>query len=43
MYLEGNIETKVFSDPATGVVRRIREIAIRGDGKILHFLIFSDN
>jgi hypothetical protein len=40
MYLEGNIETKVFSDPASGVVRHIREIAIRGDGKFLHFSHF---
>uniref|UniRef100_A0ACD5VQM2 Uncharacterized protein n=1 Tax=Avena sativa TaxID=4498 RepID=A0ACD5VQM2_AVESA len=32
IYLEGNIETKVFSDPITGLVRRIREIALRGNG-----------
>lgn len=37
MYLEGNIESKVFADPATGVVRRMREIAIRGNGKFLYF------
>ena len=30
--LEGNLETKVFSDPITGLVRRIREIALRRDG-----------
>ncbi|WOH14936.1 hypothetical protein DCAR_0934466 [Daucus carota subsp. sativus] len=29
LYLEGNLETKVFSDPITGLVRRIREFAIR--------------
>lgn len=35
LYLEGNLETKVFSDPITGLVRRIREIAIRRDGRIV--------
>ncbi|KAM3350152.1 hypothetical protein ACQJBY_022756 [Aegilops geniculata] len=35
LYLEGNIETKVFSDPITGLVRRIREIAVRGNGRFL--------
>ncbi|OAY79701.1 Single-stranded DNA-binding protein, mitochondrial [Ananas comosus] len=35
LYLEGNLETKVFSDPITGLVRRIREIAIRGDGRLV--------
>ncbi|PKA61700.1 Single-stranded DNA-binding protein, mitochondrial [Apostasia shenzhenica] len=39
LYLEGNLETKVFSDPVTGLVRRIREIAIRFDGRLL----FLDN
>ncbi|CAD5168494.1 unnamed protein product [Musa acuminata subsp. malaccensis] len=29
LYLEDNLETKVFSDPITGLVRRIREVAIR--------------
>lgn len=32
LYLEGNLETKVFSDPITGLVRHIREIAIRRGG-----------
>ncbi|KAJ3695320.1 hypothetical protein LUZ60_000697 [Juncus effusus] len=36
IYVEGNLETKVFSDPARGLVRRIREIAIRGDGRLLY-------
>lgn len=40
LYLEGNIECKVFSDPVTGIIRRIREIAVRGDGKFLYFLHF---
>jgi hypothetical protein len=35
IYLEGNLETKVFSDPITGLVRRIREIAVRGNGMLL--------
>ncbi|XP_010925025.1 single-stranded DNA-binding protein, mitochondrial [Elaeis guineensis] len=35
LYLEGNLETKVFSDPITGLVRRIREIAIRRDGRLI--------
>ena len=32
VYLEGNLETRVYNDPATGVVKRIREIAIRQNG-----------
>ncbi|XP_058088190.1 single-stranded DNA-binding protein, mitochondrial [Magnolia sinica] len=35
LYLEGNLETKIFSDPVTGLVRRIREIAIRRDGRLV--------
>ncbi|KAG0462559.1 hypothetical protein HPP92_021035 [Vanilla planifolia] len=35
LYLEGNLETKVFSDPITGLVRRIREVAIRRDGRLV--------
>uniref|UniRef100_A0A0A9FBT4 Single-stranded DNA-binding protein n=1 Tax=Arundo donax TaxID=35708 RepID=A0A0A9FBT4_ARUDO len=35
LYLEGNLETKVFCDPITGLVRRIREIAVRGNGRLL--------
>uniref|UniRef100_A0A0E0JLP0 Single-stranded DNA-binding protein n=1 Tax=Oryza punctata TaxID=4537 RepID=A0A0E0JLP0_ORYPU len=35
LYLEGNLETKVFSDPITGLVRRIREIAVRSNGRLL--------
>ncbi|RRT75179.1 hypothetical protein B296_00016012, partial [Ensete ventricosum] len=37
LYLEGNLETKVFSDPITGLVRRIREVAIRRDGTFTSF------
>ncbi|KAH0466706.1 hypothetical protein IEQ34_003944 [Dendrobium chrysotoxum] len=35
LYLEGNLETKVFSDPITGLVRRIREVAIRHGGRLV--------
>ncbi|KAF5468967.1 hypothetical protein F2P56_013074 [Juglans regia] len=35
LYLEGNLETKIFTDPTTGFVRRIREIAIRRNGRIV--------
>ncbi|XP_058009923.1 single-stranded DNA-binding protein, mitochondrial isoform X1 [Hevea brasiliensis] len=31
IYLEGNLETKMFNDPITGLVRRVREVAIRRD------------
>lgn len=41
IYLEGNLETKVFSDPVTGLVRRVREVAIRRDG--MYFLLNSCN
>ncbi|XP_030515092.1 single-stranded DNA-binding protein, mitochondrial [Rhodamnia argentea] len=35
LYLEGNLESKVFTDPVSGLVRRIREIAIRRNGRIV--------
>lgn len=35
LYLEGNLETKIFTDPATGLVRRIREVAIRRNGRLV--------
>lgn len=35
LYLEGNLETKIFCDPVTGLVKRIREIAIRRDGRLV--------
>lgn len=35
IYLEGNLETKVFSDPITGLVKHVREIAIRRGGRIV--------
>ncbi|KAJ0971563.1 hypothetical protein J5N97_019522 [Dioscorea zingiberensis] len=42
LYLEGNLETKVFSDPTTGLVRRIREIAIRRDGRLVFLSAETD-
>ncbi|XP_057517411.1 single-stranded DNA-binding protein, mitochondrial [Amaranthus tricolor] len=35
LYLEGNLETKVFTDQVTGLVKRVREIAIRRNGRIV--------
>ncbi|KAD2805920.1 hypothetical protein R6Q59_029068 [Mikania micrantha] len=35
LYLEGNLETKIFNDPITGLTRRVREVAIRGDGRVV--------
>lgn len=37
LYVEGNLETKIFNDPITGLVRRIREIAIRRNGILILF------
>lgn len=35
LYVEGNLESKVFTDPITGLVRRIREIAVRQNGRLV--------
>ncbi|KAJ7534400.1 hypothetical protein O6H91_13G092400 [Diphasiastrum complanatum] len=35
VYLEGDIETRVYNDPATNAVKRIREIAVRQNGRVL--------
>ncbi|XP_071731524.1 single-stranded DNA-binding protein, mitochondrial [Rutidosis leptorrhynchoides] len=35
LYLEGNLETKIFNDPITGLTRRVREVAIRRDGRVV--------
>ncbi|RAL41264.1 unnamed protein product [Cuscuta campestris] len=35
LYIEGNLESKVFSDPITGLVRRIREVAVRQNGRLV--------
>ncbi|XP_073023056.1 single-stranded DNA-binding protein, mitochondrial-like isoform X2 [Primulina eburnea] len=36
LYVEGNLETKIFNDPISGLIRRIREIAVRGNGRVLY-------
>ncbi|CAA0824354.1 Nucleic acid-binding- OB-fold-like protein [Striga hermonthica] len=35
LYVEGNLESKVFNDPITGLVRRIREVAVRRNGRVV--------
>ncbi|KAL9671500.1 hypothetical protein QQ045_009069 [Rhodiola kirilowii] len=35
LYVEGNLESKIFSDPISGLVRRIREVAIRQNGRLV--------
>ncbi|GFP97188.1 single-stranded DNA-binding protein mitochondrial [Phtheirospermum japonicum] len=35
LYVEGNLETKIFNDPITGLVRRIREVAVRRNGRVV--------
>ncbi|XP_051142380.1 single-stranded DNA-binding protein, mitochondrial [Andrographis paniculata] len=35
LYVEGNLETKLFNDPLTGLARRIREVTVRRNGRIL--------
>lgn len=35
LYVEGNLETKIFTDPITGLVRRLREIAVRRNGRLV--------
>uniref|UniRef100_A0A7N0TST9 Single-stranded DNA-binding protein n=1 Tax=Kalanchoe fedtschenkoi TaxID=63787 RepID=A0A7N0TST9_KALFE len=35
LYVEGNLESKIFNDPITGLVRRIREVAVRRNGRLV--------
>ncbi|KAE8735013.1 hypothetical protein F3Y22_tig00000510pilonHSYRG00008 [Hibiscus syriacus] len=35
VYLEGNLETKIFCDPTTGLARRLREVSVRRNGRIV--------
>eukprot|EP00249_Psilotum_nudum_P000789 c1290_g1_i1 orf=500-1165(-) len=37
VYVEGELETRVFNDPQTGMVRQDREIAVRASGRLLFF------
>ncbi|GAB2293836.1 hypothetical protein Dimus_028048 [Dionaea muscipula] len=43
VYVEGNLETKIFTDAISGLVRRVREIVIRRNGiipaSILHMYL----
>ncbi|PWA64271.1 Cyclophilin-like peptidyl-prolyl cis-trans isomerase domain-containing protein [Artemisia annua] len=42
LYLEGNLETKIFNDPITGLTRRVREVAVRRDGRVVFLQNGSD-
>ncbi|CAJ1944332.1 unnamed protein product [Sphenostylis stenocarpa] len=35
LYVEGNLEAKIFTDPITGLARRIREVAVRRNGRVV--------
>ncbi|OMO94442.1 Primosome PriB/single-strand DNA-binding protein [Corchorus capsularis] len=35
VYLEGNLETKIFADPITGLVQKRREVAIYKNGRLV--------
>ncbi|EPS63309.1 single-strand-binding family protein, partial [Genlisea aurea] len=35
VYVEGNIEMTIYNDPITGIARRIREISVRRNGRIV--------
>ncbi|CAN4107730.1 unnamed protein product [Withania somnifera] len=35
LYVEGNLETKIFTDPITGLIRCLREIAVRRNGRLV--------
>lgn len=35
LYVEGNLESKIFNDPISGLVRRIREVAVRQNGRLV--------
>lgn len=42
MYVEGEIETRVYNDSINGEVKSIPEICVRRDGTVLymHFFLF---
>lgn len=33
VYVEGNLETRMFNDPSTGLVKRLKEVAVRQSGE----------
>ncbi|XP_050377497.1 single-stranded DNA-binding protein, mitochondrial [Argentina anserina] len=35
IYLEGNLETKIYTEPTSGLVRRVRVVAIRKNGRLV--------
>ncbi|BBN08223.1 single-strand DNA-binding protein [Marchantia polymorpha subsp. ruderalis] len=35
VYVEGNIECRVYNDPNSGVIKRIREVAVRNNGRLM--------
>ncbi|GJT27297.1 single-stranded DNA-binding protein, mitochondrial [Tanacetum coccineum] len=39
---KGNLETKIFNDPITGLTRRVREVAVRRDGRVVFLQTGSD-
>lgn len=43
VYIEGNIETRIYNDPNTSQVKRIREIAVRQNGRLLFMDPTSEN
>ncbi|XP_038687182.1 single-stranded DNA-binding protein, mitochondrial-like [Tripterygium wilfordii] len=43
IYLEGNLETTIFTDPITGLVRWKREIAIRRNGRLVFLCKGADD
>ncbi|XP_021731460.1 single-stranded DNA-binding protein, mitochondrial-like [Chenopodium quinoa] len=42
LYLEGNLETKIYTDQVSGIVKRVREIAVRRNGRIIFLGFGSD-
>ncbi|KMS97538.1 hypothetical protein BVRB_5g125990 [Beta vulgaris subsp. vulgaris] len=42
LYLEGNLERKIFTEPLTGLLKRVREIAVRRDGRVVFLGNSSD-
>jgi len=42
VYLEGNIETRVYNDPNSGSVKRLKEIAVRNNGRLMFMNVGAD-
>ncbi|EFJ16881.1 hypothetical protein SELMODRAFT_115961, partial [Selaginella moellendorffii] len=41
VYLEGSIETRVYSDAVTGALKRVREICVRQCGELPLLFVFK--